>query len=163
MTELARATRKLWVAGVVAVVLLSSCGGPQSASTATTAKTSASAGANPDRLTIAAIRARTYTASSLQEVHSDGNQGGYTNAVDSFEWNAASAVDFAGDVTGAVQIDEDIGDSVVPKLFSDHLNSALMAARKTVEYHLYPGDDHQFAANRTAVIANALAFYRRYL
>ncbi|HEY6736924.1 MAG TPA: hypothetical protein VI322_04380 [Candidatus Saccharimonadia bacterium] len=63
-------------------------------------------------------------------------------------------------VTGAVQINQDVADSIVPKLFADHLNEALTAAGKPVEYQIYTGDDHQFAANRGALLANLIAFYR---
>jgi dipeptidyl aminopeptidase/acylaminoacyl peptidase len=75
-------------------------------------------------------------------------------------WDSASAINYVSKVTGAVQINQDVSDSVVPKLFADHLNSALTNAGKSVEYHLYPGDDHQFDANRAALIQNALRFYR---
>jgi dienelactone hydrolase len=53
----------------------------------------------------------------------------------------------------------------VPKLFSDHLDAALLAAGTSVavQYKTYPGDDHQFTRNRAAVLANITAFYRAYL
>ena len=74
-------------------------------------------------------------------------------------WNAASAINYLDGATAAVQIDEDVGDSMVPKLFSDHLFAALQKAGRIVEYHTYPGDDHQFTRNRTAILANMLAFF----
>lgn len=73
---------------------------------------------------------------------------------------AASAINYLDSVTASVQIDMDVGDSMVPKLFSDHLFAALQQAHKTVQYDTYPGDDHQFTRNRTAILANMLAFYR---
>jgi dipeptidyl aminopeptidase/acylaminoacyl peptidase len=78
-------------------------------------------------------------------------------------WNQASPINYVDAVTAATQIDEDVGDSVVPRLFSDHLDAALVAAGKSVEYDTYPGDDHQFIRNRTAVLAHMLAFYRLHL
>jgi dipeptidyl aminopeptidase/acylaminoacyl peptidase len=78
-------------------------------------------------------------------------------------WDQASAINYVDAVTAATQIDMDIGDSVVPKLFSDHLDAALLAAHKNVEYDTYPGDDHQFTRNRTAVLEHMLAFYRLHL
>ncbi len=78
-------------------------------------------------------------------------------------YNEASALNYVSASTAAVQIDEDVNDSQVPKLFSDHLYAALQAAGKTVEYVPYPGDDHQFTRNRAAVLANMLAFYRAHL
>jgi dipeptidyl aminopeptidase/acylaminoacyl peptidase len=78
-------------------------------------------------------------------------------------WNQASPINYVDDVTAATQINQDVGDTVVPKLFSDHLDAALVAAGKSVEYDRYPGDDHQFIRNRTAILAHMLAFYRLHL
>jgi dipeptidyl aminopeptidase/acylaminoacyl peptidase len=78
-------------------------------------------------------------------------------------WNQASAINYLGATTAAVQIDEDAGDSMVPKLFSDHLYAALQSAGRSAQYITYPGDDHQFIRNRSAVLANMLSFYRAHL
>jgi dipeptidyl aminopeptidase/acylaminoacyl peptidase len=78
-------------------------------------------------------------------------------------WDSASPLNFVAASTAVVQINEDVADSAVPKLFSDHLDAALVAAGKSVEYHLYPGDDHQFISNRAAVLAQMLTFYRAHL
>ena len=79
-------------------------------------------------------------------------------------WNQASAINYLSGSRAAVQIDEDVGDSQVPKLFSDHLYAALQAAgTSVVDYRTYPGDDHQFTRNRAAVLANIVAFYRAHL
>jgi dipeptidyl aminopeptidase/acylaminoacyl peptidase len=78
-------------------------------------------------------------------------------------WGQASAINYVADTTAAVQIDQDVADSDVPKVFADHLDSALTTAGKTVEYNLFPGDDHQFIRNRAAVLAAAVSFYRAHL
>ncbi len=79
-------------------------------------------------------------------------------------WDRASPINYVKDSSAAVQIDEDVADSQVPKLFSDHLDAALLAAGTSyVDYRTYPGDDHQFTANRAAVLANIVAFYRAHL
>ena len=80
-------------------------------------------------------------------------------------WTHASPISYVGDSTAAVQIDEDVSDSQVPKLFSDHLYAALQAAGTSVavQYMTYPGDDHQFTRNRAAVLTNIMAFYRAHL
>ena len=78
-------------------------------------------------------------------------------------WNQASAINYLGGGTAAVQIDEDSGDSMVPPLFSEHLYAALQSAGRSAQYISYPGDDHQFTRNRAAVLANMLAFYRAHL
>jgi dipeptidyl aminopeptidase/acylaminoacyl peptidase len=78
-------------------------------------------------------------------------------------WSSASPIDFVAGGTAAVQINMDVADSQVPKIFSDHLDAALVAAGRSVQYITYPGDDHQFSRNRAAVIANMLAFFRAHL
>ncbi|MGH7721854.1 MAG: alpha/beta hydrolase family protein [Candidatus Dormibacteria bacterium] len=79
-------------------------------------------------------------------------------------WNAASPINYVGSSSAAVQIDLDVSDSQVPRLFSDHLYAALRAAGSSlVDYRMYPGDDHQFTRNRAAVLANIMSFYRAHL
>jgi pimeloyl-ACP methyl ester carboxylesterase len=79
-------------------------------------------------------------------------------------WDDASPISFVADSHAAVQIDVDVGDTEVPKLFSDHLYAALQAAGTSVaDYRTYPGDDHQFTRNRAAVLANIVAFYLAHL
>ncbi|HSX15004.1 MAG TPA: alpha/beta fold hydrolase [Candidatus Saccharimonadales bacterium] len=78
-------------------------------------------------------------------------------------WNSASAINYVGDITGAVQVHQDIGDTVVPKIFSDHLVRALQQSSKPVEYYLYPGNDHNFTADRSLLMQRAIAFYRSHL
>lgn len=78
-------------------------------------------------------------------------------------WDSASAINYVKYVAGPVQINQDEADSVVPKLFADRLDAALRAAGKSTEYRVYPGDDHQFTANRTALMQNLVAFFTRTL
>jgi len=75
-------------------------------------------------------------------------------------WDRASPINYVGDSTAAVQIDIDVANSQVPKLFSDHLYVALQAAGTSpaVQYRTYPGDDHQFIRSRAAVLFNIVAF-----
>lgn len=74
-------------------------------------------------------------------------------------WSSASAINYTSDESGAIQVNQDVGDSVVPRIFADHLVAALQKSDKPVEYNLYPGDDHNFSHNQAALIANALRFY----
>lgn len=78
-------------------------------------------------------------------------------------WNSVSAINYVAAVKGPVQINHSVGDSVVPVAFSQHLNGALAAAGKPVEYYEYPGDDHQFAANHRLMMQRAIAFYNAHL
>ncbi len=75
-------------------------------------------------------------------------------------WNSVSAIQYVANITGKTQINQSENDSTVPKLFSDHLNAALLAANKPVEYYTYPGDDHQFRTNATLAYQRILSFYR---
>jgi len=75
-------------------------------------------------------------------------------------WNSASGINFVSTVRGPVFIAHSINDSTVPKSFSDHLNQALKVAGKSVEYKLYPGDDHLFSVNRAQMFADTIAFYK---
>lgn len=78
-------------------------------------------------------------------------------------WNTASAINYVKNVSGAVQINHAVGDSVVPVMFSDHLNAALINQHKYVEYFQYPGNDHNFSANHTLLMKRILAFYAAHL
>ena len=78
-------------------------------------------------------------------------------------WDSVSAVNYVARITGLVQVNQDAADSTVPRIFSDHLVTALQNAGIGAEYHLYPGNDHQFTANRGALISNALAFMKAHL
>jgi uncharacterized protein len=78
-------------------------------------------------------------------------------------WDSASAINYVSFVTGAVQINHDVSDSVVPKYFSDRLDGALTSAKKPVEYNTYPGDDHQFTQNHAMLMQRILAFYSAHL
>jgi dipeptidyl aminopeptidase/acylaminoacyl peptidase len=86
-----------------------------------------------------------------------------TPATNAAFWNSASAINYVDSITAAVQINQDVGDTVVPKIFSDHLAAALRAAGKVFQYNTYPGDDHQFLRNRAAILAATVAFYRAHL
>lgn len=66
-------------------------------------------------------------------------------------YNQISAINFVSAITGPVQIHQDIADSTVPKLFADHLNSALQTGGKSVTYYTYPGDDHQLGLPQTRI------------
>lgn len=75
-------------------------------------------------------------------------------------WDSASSVNYVSDTVGPVQVSHDQSDSVVPKLFSDHLVQALQNANKPVQYYVYPGDDHQFIKNRSLVLQRLVDFFK---
>jgi len=77
-------------------------------------------------------------------------------------WNSVSAINYVKYITGAVQIDVGTADEVVPPLFSQHLDQALVAAGKPVEYYTYAGGDHQFSdpAIRQLFLSRAISFFK---
>lgn len=64
-------------------------------------------------------------------------------------WRKVSAINYVDFVAGPVQLHHGTDDESVPKLFSDHLNDALIRAGKPVEYFVYEGGDHQFTGGRS--------------
>jgi len=80
-------------------------------------------------------------------------------------WNAASAINYVGDVAGPVEIEADQGDSIVPYAFSQSLDNALTGAHKSVTLNSYQGNDHQLSnpANLSVFLQHSTAFWRRML
>ncbi len=78
-------------------------------------------------------------------------------------WDSVSAINFVSGITGKSQVHTSVADSVVPAAFSAHLNDALVAAAKPVEYYVYPGNDHQFSANSALAYDRIVAFYKNSL
>jgi dipeptidyl aminopeptidase/acylaminoacyl peptidase len=77
-------------------------------------------------------------------------------------YNQVSAINYVSFIRGPVQINQDVSDSTVPKLFSDHLDTVLVASGKTITYYTYPGDDHQMSLpqNRAQVLSRTTAFFK---
>lgn len=75
-------------------------------------------------------------------------------------WNSASAINFVSNIAGPVQVNHDVSDSVVPKMFADHLVSALQAANKPVTYYIYPGNDHNFRSSFSLLMQRSISFYQ---
>jgi dipeptidyl aminopeptidase/acylaminoacyl peptidase len=77
-------------------------------------------------------------------------------------WNSVSAINYVNGASGAVLVNQDVSDTTVPKLFADHLVTALQQVGKPVEYITYPGNDHLLSkpTNRAELIKNLLTFYK---
>lgn len=75
-------------------------------------------------------------------------------------WDSVSAINFVRYITAPVQIHHSLEDAMVPYLFSDHLAAALKDAQKSVEFHSYPGDDHQLIASRAVVLQRLVNFFK---
>ena len=86
-------SRRQGITAVVALFVLASCAPAASSGSTRPPSPTASSSASPpntaspalDRLTIAAMRARAYPASSFTLVRTDGDQGGYVNTVVSYQ------------------------------------------------------------------------------
>lgn len=75
-------------------------------------------------------------------------------------WSSVSAINFVNQFIGSVQIHHSTNDSMVPLLFSEHLESALKNANKSVELYSYPGNDHQLTASRALVLRHLINFFK---
>jgi len=78
-------------------------------------------------------------------------------------WNAIDATHFLDFVSAPVQIQFGSADEEVPTYFSSSLKDSLQKAGKTVDYHVYPGANHNLAPDTSAAMANTIAFFNRYL
>jgi dienelactone hydrolase len=73
-------------------------------------------------------------------------------------WNAISANNYLGDLSGPVQLHHGMADLVVPKLFSDLVYQEILSAGKPVEYYLYASDDHNLARNFQTAMRRSVDF-----
>ena len=78
-------------------------------------------------------------------------------------WDSASAINYVGNITGAIQLHQSQADEVVPKIFSDHLADALQKAHKPVEYFTYQSDDHNFSVSLSLMLQRTITFYQAHL
>lgn len=78
-------------------------------------------------------------------------------------WNQIDPYAFLGDITAPVEIQHGTADKSVPVELSDRLHEALQNAGKSVEYHVYPGDDHNIGKNVSKAFDRTIDFYRKNL
>lgn len=78
-------------------------------------------------------------------------------------WNAIDPTHFLESVSATVQIQVGSADEVVPPEFSRSLRDSLQNAGKTVEYHEFPGVDHNFSSVTNTALQEAVRFFDMYI
>ncbi len=78
-------------------------------------------------------------------------------------WNSISPNSFLGDLSAPVQLHHGSADESVPISFSETLNAQLKEAGKTVEFYVYPGDEHNLSHNLYLALQRSVAFFDRYV
>ena len=78
-------------------------------------------------------------------------------------WNSIDPTYFISDIVTPVQIQVGSADVVVPPSFSQSLTDQLQNTGKSVDFHSYPGADHNLSPDTTAAMAEAVIFFNQYL
>lgn len=78
-------------------------------------------------------------------------------------WNLIDPTYYLSDITAPVQIEVGLADTQVPPEFSKSLYDKLKSAGKTVEYHEYPGSNHNINQDFTQAMKRTIDFFDRYL
>jgi uncharacterized protein len=86
-----------------------------------------------------------------------------TPATNPTYWNAIDPTKFVSDITTPVQIQVGNADTEVPPEFSSTLDTSLQKAQKIVDYHIYPGADHNLSPDTSSAMAETIRFFNKYL
>jgi len=78
-------------------------------------------------------------------------------------WNAIDPTKYISYINIPVQIQVGLSDEDVPVTFSSSLNDLLIQNGKVVDYHSYPGADHNLEPDTTAAMETTIAFFNKYL
>lgn len=78
-------------------------------------------------------------------------------------WNTLDPTKFLGDITTPIQIDVGGEDEEVPAVWSENLYQNLKKSGKTVEYFVYPGDNHNISSHLSEAMQRSLNFFNTYL
>ena len=78
-------------------------------------------------------------------------------------WNSIDPTYYLSDIAAPVQIEVGLADTQVPPEFSKSLYEKLKSAGKTVEYHEYPGSNHDINQSFTQAMKRTIDFFDRYL
>ncbi len=78
-------------------------------------------------------------------------------------WNTIDPIYYIHDIMTPIQLDVGGSDQEVPIAFSESLKAKLQLDKKTVEYYVYPEDDHNISQNFTIAMQHSLDFFNRYL
>lgn len=78
-------------------------------------------------------------------------------------WRSISANSYLSDISGPIQLHHGTADTSVPVEFSEILDRQLKAAGKESEIFIYPGDDHNLAANLGVALQRSVEFFDKYV
>lgn len=78
-------------------------------------------------------------------------------------WRSLSANSYLTDISGPLQLHHGSLDESVPVEFSQNLEKEVRAAKKTVQYYEYPGDDHDITTNFGTAIQRSVEFFDKYV
>ena len=78
-------------------------------------------------------------------------------------WNSLSSNSYLNEISGPVQLHHGTADNSVPVEFSETLAAQLQAESKTVDLHMYPGDDHNLSAGFSAAMRSSIEFFDTYV
>ena len=78
-------------------------------------------------------------------------------------WNSIDPTKYIADINAPIQIQVGTADLSVPPDFSSSLKDSLQSVGKTVDYHLYPGADHNLSPDTNAALNEAVSFFNKYL
>lgn len=86
-----------------------------------------------------------------------------TPSTDPTYWNAIDPTQFINFITIPVQIQVGNADTEVPPEFSSTLDISLQKAGKIVDYHIYPGADHNLSPDTSSAMEETVSFFDKYL
>jgi len=86
-----------------------------------------------------------------------------TPSSDPSYWDALDPTHFVSFINAPVQIQVGSADEEVPVTFSSSLRDSLQKAGKKVDYHEYPGADHNLVPDTTSAMDTTIAFFNKYL
>ncbi|MBI2011940.1 alpha/beta fold hydrolase [Candidatus Daviesbacteria bacterium] len=78
-------------------------------------------------------------------------------------WNSISSNAYLKDISGPLQLHHGSADVSVPVEFSQKLEQQMKSVGKEVELFIYPGDDHNLAANLGVALNRSVDFFDKYL
>jgi dipeptidyl aminopeptidase/acylaminoacyl peptidase len=78
-------------------------------------------------------------------------------------WNSISATTFLDDLSGPIQLHHAEGDASVPYELAENIYNLMKSKGLGVEWHLYPGDDHNISANFWTAMRRSVEWFDRYV
>ena len=78
-------------------------------------------------------------------------------------WNSIDPTKYISNINVPVQIQVGSADADVPVNFSTSLRDSLESIGKNVDFHLYPGADHNLSPDTSEAMSQTITFFNRYL